>query len=139
MPPMPVGPARRSLSRLLVKSVLIVAWAVGLLISLLQVAYDLHQVRQLPAENLATVRGMTKEPLDAIVYSMDKDRASDLLTQAGLAVHMVEIGGRGHGRQKRFGWRLGTGGSVGQNESPHQCQRWRKHQGAGRLFLGPTA
>ena len=52
---------------------------------------------------------------------------------------MVEIGGRGHGRQKRFGWRLGTGGSVGQNESPHQCQRWRKHQGAGRLFLGPTA
>lgn len=82
MSPMTVGPARRSLSRLLVKSVLIVAWTVGLLISLLQVAYDLHQVRQLPAANLATVRGMTQEPLDASVYGLDKARVADLL--AGL-------------------------------------------------------
>ncbi|MDP3521236.1 MAG: HAMP domain-containing sensor histidine kinase [Hydrogenophaga sp.] len=79
---MTVGPARRSLSRLLVKSVLIVAWTVGLLISLLQVAYDLHQVRQLPAANLATVRGMTQEPLDASVYGLDQARVADLL--AGL-------------------------------------------------------
>ena len=79
---MTVGPARRSLSRLLVKSVLIVAWTVGLLISLMQVAYDLHQVRQLPADNLATVRGMTQEPLDASVYGLDQARVADLL--AGL-------------------------------------------------------
>lgn len=82
MPPLTQGPTRRSLSRLLVKSILIVAWTVGLLISLMQVAYDLHQVRQLPADNLATVRGMTQEPLDASVYGMDQDRVSDIL--AGL-------------------------------------------------------
>lgn len=82
MPQLTEGPARRSLSGLLVKSVLIVAWTVGLLISLLQVAYDLHQVRQLPAANLATVRGMTQEPLDASVYGLDQARVSDLL--AGL-------------------------------------------------------
>ena len=70
------------MSKLLVKSVLIVAWTVGLLISLWQIAYDLHQVRQLPGENLATVRGMTTEPLDAIVYGLDQARAADLL--AGL-------------------------------------------------------
>ena len=73
---------RRSLSRLLVKSVLIGAWTVGLLISLLQMAYDLHQVRQLPADNLATVRGMIQEPLDASVYGLDEARVKDLL--AGL-------------------------------------------------------
>ncbi|MFC7410100.1 sensor histidine kinase [Hydrogenophaga atypica] len=82
MPPLTQGPARRSLSGLLVKSILIVAWTVGLLISLVQVAYDLHQVRQLPADNLATVRGMTQEPLDASVYGMDQARVADML--AGL-------------------------------------------------------
>ena len=82
MPPLTQGPARRSLSGLLVKSILIVAWTVGLLISLVQVAYDLHQVRQLPADNLATVRGMTQEPLDASVYGMDQARVADVL--AGL-------------------------------------------------------
>jgi signal transduction histidine kinase len=82
MVPQTDGQPRRSLSKLLVKSVLIVAWTVGLLISLWQIAYDLHQVRQLPGENLATVRGMTKEPLDAIVYGLDQARAADLL--AGL-------------------------------------------------------
>jgi signal transduction histidine kinase len=76
------GAPRRSLSTLLVKSVLMVAWTVGLLISLVQVAYDLHQVRRLPSENLAIVRGMTQEALDAIVYGMDQARAADLL--AGL-------------------------------------------------------
>lgn len=76
------GAPRRSLSRLLVKSVLMTAWTIGLLISLLQVAHDLHEVRQLPAANLATVRGMTQEPLDAIVYGMDQERAANLV--AGL-------------------------------------------------------
>lgn len=74
--------ARRPLSGLLVKATLVVAWSAGLVISGLQIAYDLQQVRNTPDVNLATVRGMTQEPLDAIVYSMDKDRASDLL--AGL-------------------------------------------------------
>ena len=82
MPSQNDGAPRRSLSRLLVKSILIVAWSVGLLISLVQIAYDLHQVRRLPADNLATVRGMTQEPLNAIVYGMDQARAADLL--AGL-------------------------------------------------------
>lgn len=82
MPQPTDGAPRRSLSRLLVKSVLLLAWVVGLLISLLQVAYDLHEVRQLPAANLATVRGMLQEPLDAVVYGMDQARATDLV--AGL-------------------------------------------------------
>lgn len=77
--PGPEAP-RRPLSRLLVKTTLTVAWSVGLFISLLQIMYDLQQVRRLPDTQLATVRGMTKEPLDAIVYGLDRNRASDLLS-----------------------------------------------------------
>ncbi|MEQ1529857.1 MAG: ATP-binding protein [Methylococcales bacterium] len=69
----------QTLSSRLMKSTLLCALGVGLLISALQIAIDFSRVKALPDQDMAALVNIILEPATAIVFSLDAARADELL------------------------------------------------------------
>ena len=69
----------QTLSSRLLKSTLLFALGIGLLISALQIAIDFNRVKTLPDQDMAALVNIILEPATAIVFSLDAARADELL------------------------------------------------------------
>ena len=68
-----------SLSRRLLRSTLVLALGLGLLISVLLVVQDYRQVAAQPDRDMQALAGLTLEPASAIVFALDSKLAEELL------------------------------------------------------------
>lgn len=72
--------ALRSLSGRLIRSTLLLVGILGLLLSALQIGFDLRRTAKLPDEDMEALIGLTREPATAILFSLDRDLAAELLS-----------------------------------------------------------
>jgi len=70
----------RSLSAKLIRSTLLLACVLGLLVSFLQIVIDLRRTESQPDEDMAALISLTREPATAILLSLDHDLAEELLS-----------------------------------------------------------
>lgn len=71
---------RRRLSVTLIRSTLLLAGVLGLLISLLQIVIDLRRTEKLLDQDMEALISLTREPATAILFSFDHDLAEELLS-----------------------------------------------------------
>ncbi|WP_285961961.1 ATP-binding protein [Pseudomonas tohonis] len=79
---MNAAPARigRSLSSSLVRINLLCACLLGLAISVVQVGLDYYRAREQPEEDMQALFSLVREPVTAVVFSLDPRTAGDLLS-----------------------------------------------------------
>lgn len=70
----------RSLSAKLIRSTLLLACLLGLVISLIQIGMDLRRTERQPDQDMAALISLTREPATAILFSLDHDLAEELLS-----------------------------------------------------------
>ncbi|BCA29206.1 ATP-binding protein [Metapseudomonas otitidis] len=81
----PVGPEQgqvvvgRSLSASLLRLTLVCAVALGLVVSLVQIALDYERSRDLPDADVQALFGLVRDPATTVVFSLDQSTADDLL------------------------------------------------------------